>query len=131
MSLEDDSLEGSIVVQENPIIKESESKYQSGIEHRFLRNPEARFLSDEPILTLFNRNNKWRSVADIVEETGMAERTIQYACKRFTKHNIFEKKERGKLDASNRRNTRLYRVITKSKDDTRRNTRKNETHKKG
>ncbi len=130
MSLEDDSLEGSVIVQENPIIEESKSKYQGGIEHRFLRNPESRFLSDEPILTLFNRNNKWRSVADIIEETGMAERTIHYACKRFTKHNIFEKKERGKLDASSRRNTRLYRLITKSKDDTRRNTRKNETPKK-
>ncbi len=130
MSLEDDSLEGSVVVQENPIIEESKSKYQSGIEHRFLRNPEARFLSDKPLFALFNRNNKWRSVADIIEETGMAERTIQYACKRFIKHNIFEKKECGTLDASNHRNTRLYRLITKSKDDTRRNTRKNETPKK-
>ncbi len=130
MSLEDDSLEGSIVIQENPIVEESESKYQSGIEHRFIRNPEARFLSDKPILALFNKDNKWRSVADIVEETGMAERTIQYACTRFIKHNIFERKEREKLDENNRRNTRLYRLITKSKDDTRRNTRKNETPKK-
>ena len=135
MSLEDDSLEGSIVVQENPIIKESESKYKSGAEHRFLRNPESRFLSDKPLLVLFNKNNKWRSVTDIVKETGMAERTIHYACKRFTKHEIFEEMNcitSGSYGnhRTTRKNARLYRLITKDKNDTRRNTRKNEAPKK-
>ena len=136
MSLEDDSLEGSIIiVQENPVIKESKSKYKSGIEHRFYQNPEKKFVSDEPLLNLFNRNNKWRTVADIVKETGLSERTVQYVCRRFIKHEIFEESNITKVGVyhkyKNRHpDTRLYRLATKSKNGARRNTRKYENHTK-
>jgi len=131
MSLEDDSLEGSIIIQENPIIKEEESKYKYGVEHRFYLSPEKKFVADKPIFTLFNKNNRWRTISEIINETGMAERTLQYACRRFVKHEIFEEKKLAKKENEMRRkNTRLYRLTTKGKNDLRRNPRKYENHKK-
>lgn len=130
---DDDSLKGSIIVLENPIIEETESKsiYKSGIDHRFYENPESRFRADKPLIALFKKSNKWRSVPDIVRATGMAERTVQYTCRRFIKHEIFEETKLMKSDTNHRRRyTRLYRLITKSKNDTRKNPRKYENHKK-
>ncbi len=136
MSLEDDSLEGSIIiVQENPVIKESESIYKSGIDHRFFTDPEKKFVADKPLLNLFNRNNKWRTVADIVKETGLSERTVQYTCRRFIKHEIFEESNVTEMRVYHKYKnrhpvTRLYRLIAKSKNGTRKNPRKYENHKK-
>ena len=110
MTLQDDPLQGSITVHKNPVITESKSIYKSGVEHRFHGSPEGRFKADTPLIKLFKKSNKWRSVADIVDETGMAERTVRYTCSRFIKHEIFEE--------SRNRYTRLYRLITKSKNDT-------------
>ena len=122
MNLEDDSLEGSVIILKNSVIKEPKSIYKSGVEHRFHGSPEGRFKAGAPLIKLFKKSNKWRSVADIVDETGMAERTIRDTCSRFIKHEIFEE--------SRNRYTRLYRLVTKSKNGTRTNPKKYENHKK-
>ena len=128
MSLDDDSLSGSVIVHKNPTIKKRESKYKYGVEHRFYADPEKKFKSDKPILALFRKNNKWRTISAIVEETGMAERTLHYACRRFIKHDIFEETTLTKMGIGklNKRHpeTRLYRLTTKGKNDARRDFRK-------
>lgn len=134
MSLEDDSLEGSIIVRETPVIKEPKSIYKSGIDHRFFTNPEKKFVADKPLLNLFKKNT-WRTVADIVKETGLSERTVQYVCRRFIKHEIFEESNVTKVGVYHKYKnrhpvTRLYRLIAKSKNGTRKNPRKYENHKK-
>jgi len=127
---DDDSLRGRVTEVNDPIIKEKKSIYKSGVEHRFYISPESRYRADRPILRLY-KNNKWRSVREIVDETGMAERTIQYACRRLVKHKILEERKQIKLNTDyRRRRTRLYRLITKSKNGTRTNPKKYENHKK-
>jgi len=135
---DDDSLRGSVTEINNPVITEYKSVYKGGIDHRFYADPESRFRADKPLIALFEKNNKWRSIAEIVETTGIAERTVHYACRRLIKHEIFEEVNRSgcsghygdRIGKYNRRDTRLYRLITKSKNEARKNPRKYENHKK-
>jgi hypothetical protein len=112
----DDSINGSFKVKENPIIetKEGKSIYKENTDHRFNYDYEHRIRSDKPIISIYDKSKKWRTVADIVDETGLAERTVHHACKRMVRHEIMEQKTERIPDTNgSKRPTKLYRLMTK------------------
>lgn len=108
----DEEINGTYTVTKDTIIKEKvKPHFKDDVEHRFYEDVTLRTKADEPILKYVGKH-KWSSARDIINDLGMAERTVFHMCNRLVRHNALEVKiERVKDDNNTIRNTRLYRVI--------------------
>jgi len=120
----DDSLEGSIIEISNPKIEpKNKPHFKGGIDHRFKINMDKKIKADEPILRYVTKKKSWVTARELMNELGMADRTVFHMCKRLTLHGALEMKTK-KIGNGIKRNTRLYRVPIKRNNDPRRNKRK-------
>jgi hypothetical protein len=111
--LEDDSITGSTSMElKNPEKKIKKSMYKENTEHRFFTNPEGRIKSDYVIVDYYQHNgNSWRSVKEMRDDMGLAERTVHSSTERMVKHEILKVKTIKYPDGLGRmRDTRLFKL---------------------
>lgn len=131
MELDDESLRGSFKVIETSSTLKVKPHFVGGVEHRFVRDIIKKVWADEPIMKFIEtRNNEWTTSREIIDGTGMAERTVHHMCNRLVLHGALELKYARVMDTQNYlRKTRLYRLKVKGKNGSSRNRKRNKTSK--